>query len=215
MTQKIFLFAMMVAIVVALGGCAQAKYAIPVVGTGLAMKDASDQRRAVQLQQKMMAEPDLPEWQQAREKITLAMGDRTYDRPFDETFQAIIVGVATLEVTVGNMERDSGFISASGRILPSDLASAVRKQRLVDYAVAQGMSPAAAEPTEWMDPSTYASIMEEATTMTITAQEQGDDATKVKVRFNNIYYPRMLEESYRFVWNAIDKQGFLDDALDR
>jgi hypothetical protein len=201
--------------IIVLTGCAGMEYAIPVVGPGLAMKDSYETQRAHKFQQMIASEPDLPEWQQARENITLAMGDRDVSMTFDDTYKATVVGIATMEVTVNNMERESGFIAASGRILPTELATATRKQRLRDYAVAKGMSAEAAEPTRWMDPGMMSSYMEEATTMTITILEMAENESRVKVRFNNVYYPQELEESYRFFWQALDKQGFMDQALDQ
>jgi hypothetical protein len=38
--------------------------------------------------------------------------------------------------------------------------------------------------------------------------------TKVKLRFDGTYYPRQVEELYRKVWAEVDKQMFLDKALD-
>ena len=38
--------------------------------------------------------------------------------------------------------------------------------------------------------------------------------TTVKLRFDNIYYPRLVEEYYKLVWATVDKQIFLDKGLD-
>jgi hypothetical protein len=43
---------------------------------------------------------------------------------------------------------------------------------------------------------------------------QGGGAHKVKLRFDNVYYPRTVEELYKRVWDAVDKQIFLDRATD-
>lgn len=50
--------------------------------------------------------------------------------------------------------------------------------------------------------------------MTISLVRQGPKQTKVKVRFDNVYYPRMIEECFKIVWLAVDKQMFLDKELD-
>ena len=50
--------------------------------------------------------------------------------------------------------------------------------------------------------------------MTISMVRQGKEQTKVKVRFSNIHYPAQLEDYYKTVWAAIDKQIFLDRGLD-
>jgi hypothetical protein len=44
--------------------------------------------------------------------------------------------------------------------------------------------------------------------MTISMVRQGKEQTKVKVRFSNIQYPGQLEEYYKTIWAAIDKQIF-------
>jgi hypothetical protein len=36
----------------------------------------------------------------------------------------------------------------------------------------------------------------------------------VKLRFDKVYYPVLIEEYYKIVWAAVDKQMFLDDGLD-
>ena len=50
--------------------------------------------------------------------------------------------------------------------------------------------------------------------LTLTMARQGTDRTKVKLRFDNVYYPRTVEELYKRVWDAVDKQIFLDKSLD-
>jgi len=50
--------------------------------------------------------------------------------------------------------------------------------------------------------------------ITISMVRQGKEQTKVKVRFANIQYPGQLQEYYKTVWAAIDKQIFLDRGLD-
>ena len=36
----------------------------------------------------------------------------------------------------------------------------------------------------------------------------------MKIRFDNTYYPRMVEEYYKLVWATVDKQIFPDTGLD-
>ncbi len=197
------------------GAPSSAKYMIPYVGGFLALKDMDDNQKKMKLSQMIVEEPDLPAWKEAREKIMMGVGDRVVSKDVGNTFKSLLIGIASLEVTVDNAEKDSGFISCKGKVLPPDIAAALRKQRMVEYAEAKGLPARSAEPTTFYNPATVSSIMEEATTMTITVQEHGTGQSKVKIRFNNIYYPQELEESYRLVWLALDKQGFLDEALDK
>ena len=50
--------------------------------------------------------------------------------------------------------------------------------------------------------------------LTLSLTRQGPKQTKVKLRFDNVYYPEALDEYYKLVWAAVDKQMFLDTALD-
>jgi hypothetical protein len=49
--------------------------------------------------------------------------------------------------------------------------------------------------------------------VTLTMTKQGAERTKVKLRLNNVYYPRTIEEPYKRVWDAVDKQIFLDKTI--
>ena len=50
--------------------------------------------------------------------------------------------------------------------------------------------------------------------VTLSLVRQGAAQTKVKLRFDKVYYPRQVQEYYRIVWAAVDKQIFLDQGLD-
>ena len=50
--------------------------------------------------------------------------------------------------------------------------------------------------------------------VTLSLVRQGEKQTKVKLRFDKVYYPSQVQEFYRMVWAAVDKQIFLDQALD-
>jgi hypothetical protein len=50
--------------------------------------------------------------------------------------------------------------------------------------------------------------------MTVSMVRQAASQTKVKIRFDNIYYPRLVEEYYKLVWTTVDKQIFLDKGID-
>jgi hypothetical protein len=50
--------------------------------------------------------------------------------------------------------------------------------------------------------------------LTLSMVKQGARQTKVKLRFDGAYYPRQVDELYRKVWAEVDKQMFLDKALD-
>ena len=50
--------------------------------------------------------------------------------------------------------------------------------------------------------------------MTISLVKQSPTQTKVKIRFSKVNYPGELQEYYKVVWPAIDKQIFVNKATD-
>ena len=50
--------------------------------------------------------------------------------------------------------------------------------------------------------------------LTLTMVRQSPQQTKVKVRFDNVYYPQAELDLYQHVWVAVDRQMFLDRSLD-
>lgn len=38
--------------------------------------------------------------------------------------------------------------------------------------------------------------------------------TKVKLRFSDIYYPGEVETYYKLIWQAVDKQIFIDKTIE-
>lgn len=191
-----------------------AKYMIPYAGPVFAIHDQISNEQKMKLSQQIIKDPDLPVWYETREKIILAEGDQIIDGGVDDVYRAIITGISSLEVNVNNVEKESGFISASGKVLPPDRAATYRRERMVEYAKAKGFNPKAADPGPFFDPETTSAIMEQATQMTVTVGPHGEGKTKVKVRFSKIYYPPELQECYSLFWQSVDKQGFLDRALD-
>jgi hypothetical protein len=180
----------------------------------IVVNDQISNEQKMKLSQKMLKDPDLQAWKDAREKISMAEGDRIFEGDVDSIYKAIITAVSSMEVTVENAEKDSGFIGGKGKILPPNQAATLRKERMIEYAKANNMSRHAAEPSYYFDPDTVAAVMESETGLTITVGAHGQGRTKVKARFSKIYYPPELQECYALLWQSIDKQGFLNKALD-
>src|SRR5659263_140619 len=93
-----------------------------------------------QFQQEMMRNPDLPAWHAQREKMSLAVGDRVFDKGFDRVFDSMVTTLATLGCRVNNMERVSGYITASIPQLPPEQREGLRTEALAQYAQAKGLS---------------------------------------------------------------------------
>ena len=170
-----------------------------------------------QFQQEMMKNPDLPAWHAQREKMALAVGDRVFDKGFDRVFDSMITTLATLGCRVNNMERISGYITASIPQLPPEQQEGLRKEALAQYAQAKGYPPSVLQKSGPYDIDFDMGAMMErqgGAGLTLSMVKQGARQTKVKLRFDGIYYPRHVEELYRKVWAEVDKQMFLDKALD-
>ena len=68
-------------------------------------KSLADMSERSRFQQDLQNSPDLPAWHNEREKMALAIGDRTLDKNFDDTFDAMITALANLGCRVSNIER--------------------------------------------------------------------------------------------------------------
>ena len=167
--------------------------------------------------QEMMKNPDLPAWHTQREKMALAVGDRVFDKAFDRTFESMITALATLGCRVNNIERISGYITASLPQLPPDQQNALQTESRASYAQIKGFSPAVLQKGGPMGMDMdFGSMMERggAAGLTLSMVKQGARQTKVKLRFDGVFYPRQIDALYKTVWAEVDKQMFLDKALD-
>jgi hypothetical protein len=170
------------------------------------------------LMQDLMNNPDLPAWHDEREKMALALGDRVFDKGFDRVFDSMITALASLGCRVTNMERTSHYITASIPQLPPQEEDALRNEGLVQYVQAKGYPPSVLGkqgPYDF-DPTLGQSMMNRmgASGLTLSMVQQGSAQTKVKLRFDNVYYPQKVAELYKTVWASVDKQMFLDRSLD-
>ena len=170
-----------------------------------------------QFSQEMMKNPDLPAWHAQREKMAMAVGDRVFDKGFDRVFDSMITTLATLGCRVNNMERVSGYLTASLPELPPEQKEALRKEALAQYAQTKGYPPSVLQKQGPYDMDfDFSGMMERGggAGLTLSMVKQNARQTKVKLRFDGTYYPRRVEELYRKVWAEVDKQMFLDKALD-
>ena len=176
--------------------------------------DPAEMMAQQRLMQDLQTDPDLPAWHDQREKMALAIGDRVFDKSFDRTFDSMIIALANLGCRVNNMERVSGYITSSLPELPPELSAQLKKQALSEYAQAKGYPRSVVESNSPFNANMAGAITERMTAgITLTMSRQGSEQTKVKLRFNNVYYPRTVEELYKRVWDAVDKQIFLDRTV--
>lgn len=166
------------------------------------------------LMQDMMSNPDLPVWHDQREKMALSLGDRQFDKSFDRVFDSMVTALATLGCRVHNMERVSGYITASIPELPPQQLQALQKDGTRQYAVAKGYDADVVDRKTSFDIDPNVMMGRYTSGLTLSMVKQGPELTKVKLRFDNVYYPLLVEEYYSVVWRAVDKQMFLDKGLD-
>jgi hypothetical protein len=169
------------------------------------------------LMQQLMKEPDVPVWYSQREQIAQGLGDRVFDKEFNRVFDSLTVALASMGMTVDNMERQSGYIVAHGEILRPERVKQIRSEELIAWCRAKGYDPSLLEHRGKfdIDPDMGGSVMQRVgTTLTISIVKQSEKQTKVKLRFNGVYYPKTVEESYAALWPALDKQIFMDKGTD-
>ena len=169
--------------------------------------------------QELMKNPDLPDWYSQREKMALAVGDRVFDKGFERVFESMITALASLGCRVNNIERNSGYITASLPQLSPDQQSSLRNEARTQYAQIRGYPASVLQKGGPMGidmDMDMSGMMERGggAGLTLSMVKQGPRQTKVKLRFDGIYYPRQVDELYRKVWAEVDKQMFLDKALD-
>jgi len=134
-------------------------------------------QKQVDLMQQLMKEPDLPQWYTQRQAISQATGERVFDKSFDRVFDSLTVAVASLGAHVDNMERQSGYISARGTLLPPELTKSLRHQSLVEYCRHHNYDPDLLEKRGAydVDPDAGAGAMERmGITMTLSLVRQSD-----------------------------------------
>jgi C-terminal processing protease CtpA/Prc len=195
-------------------GSAAAPAQVGLMRTRVDMNSLQEQR---QLMNDLMSSPDLPAWHDERTKLAMARGDRVFDKSFSEVFEGMVTALATLGSRVNNMDHASGYITASLPDLGPERTQELQKEQLAEYAKIKGYPDSVLQQTTYGMPLNLTQNMFArmgGSGLTLTMVRQSADKTKVKLRFDNVYFPKTEDELYRNVWAAVDKQMFLDKALD-
>lgn len=187
--------------------------------------DMETMMQKMRLMQELNASPDLPAWHAQREKMAMAVGDRVIDKSFDRAFDSMIVALGNLGCRVNNMERVSGYITSSLPQLPPEQQDALHRQAVAQYAEARGYPPSVVGnlnagsglggiAEQMLNPAGISKAMERTGAgLTLTMTRVGPTQTRVKIRFDNVYDPLTIQELYKKVWDALDKQIFLDKSV--
>jgi len=153
-------------------------------------------------------------WGERNQQQHIALGERVFDKDFDLVFTGIVTGLSDIGFSIKNMERQSGYILAEG---PTPL-SAEEEQAISEQMVNEIN---AVSPTRW-----NVRLGNATESVTIVVKRQGADQCKVKMRLavvavdgnykakHSASYPPRLEAEYRKMWQAIQRQIFLDQNLD-
>jgi len=174
------------------------------------------------LQQKVFDNPDTDAWYEQRQKLALATGDRMFDKDFARVFDSLAQAVASLEIKVNNMERQSGYIAASDITLPPAERSAMDHEALNEWCRLNGIDSSNLESNPYFNSlgrqlvgTAGEPLMPGAGTgLTFQLVKMGTNQTKVKLRFSGVNYPRAVETHYKLVWQAVDKQIFVDKNIE-
>jgi hypothetical protein len=201
-----------------LGGSSGSSTAAPAqVGVMRTRMDMNAMQAQRQLMNDLMSSPDLPAWHDERLKLAMARGDRVFDKSISEVFEGMVTALATLGSRVNNMDHASGYITASIPDLGPERTQELQSEQLAEYAKIKGYPDSVLQPTAFGMPLNLTQNMFArmgGSGLTLTMVRQSADRTKVKLRFDNVYFPKTEDELYRNVWAAVDKQMFLDKALD-
>jgi len=169
--------------------------------------------------------PDTDAWHEGRQKIAAALGDRDFDQGFARVFDSLVLAMADLELKMGNIERQSGYLSASGMTLPPSEAKAMRREAVVEWCKLHGFDYAVLDrPLKTSEMQRMSDMVDlngmmaryERTAKTLTFQlvKLGEGKTRVKLRFSDVYYPGEVETYYKLIWQAVDKQIFVDETVE-
>jgi len=166
---------------------------------------ASSDRELLAARQKITLKfntnPDTDAWYDERQKTALAIGDRVFDQDFNRVFDSLTLSVSSLELKVTSMERESGYIAASGITLPPTDAKAMRHDAVSDWCKQNGFDASVLDrqfrtstyqqTSEMMDMSgMMAKYDKMEKSLTFQLIKVSPTQTKVKLRFSNVYCPR-------------------------
>lgn len=188
-------------------------------------KDVEVMQQRAQITQKFQNNPDTDAWFDQRQNISAATGDRVFDMEFSRVFDSLTLAVSSLELKVNNMERTSGYIAASGISLAPTESRVMRREAVNDWCRLNGYDSSILDQQfrtkqgqsmgEALD---FSGMMAKYDKMqrglTFQLLKMGNDQTKVKLRFSDVYFPGELEAYYKLVWQTVDKQIFVDENIE-
>jgi len=139
-------------------------------------------------------------------RLHLSLGERVYDKSFNRVFDAIVIGLPDVGLTVKNMEKSSGYISGEGKYtMPLNEYMKMNDEMFQEIKDVSGRK------------FTITGYDYPDLNISISLIPFANYQTKVKIRITAKYpwvYPPFLESTYRGIWRTIERQVFLDENLD-
>lgn len=228
--KSVIIFLMVGAVVALQTGCGDLACLDPTGISGMVNavsfnKDMELIQKRQNITMKFKSNPDTDAWYDQRQKIAQALGDRVFDKDFSRVFDSLVLAVSTMELKVGNMERQSGFIAASGITLSPTESKAMRREAVNDWCRQNNFDPSildqpvkSSQAKNMGDMLDFGGMMTQYDKMqkslTFQLVKMGESQTKVKLRFSDVYYPGEVETYYNLVWQAVDKQIFVDQNIE-
>lgn len=169
--------------------------------------------------------PDTDAWYDQRQKLSQSLGDRDFDKDFNRVFDSLTLAISSLEFKVNNMQRESGYIAATDVSLPPTEERAMQKLAVNDWCKQNGFDPTVLDrqfrtstyqqTSDMMDMSGMMAKYDKMQKgLTFQLVKLSDSQTRVKLRFSDVYYPGEVEAYYKLVWQAVDKQIFVDQTIE-
>lgn len=188
-----------------LTGCIDRGLGVTSEAFGVGGSKLDNARQQAHLQEKVWSNSDTDAWHDQRQKLALATGDRVFDKDFARVFDSLVQAVASLEIKVNNMERQSGYIAASGITLPPAEGKAMGHEAINEWCRLNGIDssildrPSVYTPGKFRDQlgsllvgTAGPTLMPGAGTrtgLTFQLAKMGTNQTKVKLRFSGVNYP--------------------------
>jgi hypothetical protein len=164
--------------------------------------------------------PDTDTWKEQRSKISQAAGERVFTKDYSLVFDSLLAAVSSMELQVKNMERQSGYISASGVSLAPTESKVLRRQAINDWCVQNRCDSSVLDRhfhSSSMDSITDGNMMARSDrllrALTFRIENLGEHRTRVTLRFAEVYYPEELDAYYKLVWKSVDNQISIDRAI--
>ena len=213
------------AVVILLAGCTLPFDIIAISKQREVNRDMELMQKRQSITTKFRNNPDTDGWYDQRQKIAQTLGDRVFDKDFSRVFDSLMLAVSTMELKVSNIERQSGFIAASGITLSPTEMKAMRREAVNDWCRQNNFDPSifdqpfkTSSGKNMSDMIDFSGMMAQYEKiqkgLTFQLVKMGESQTKVKLRFSDVYYPGEVETYYKLIWQAVDKQIFVDQNIE-